>query len=358
VATVFNIRPTTPNVGNDVLAAGLESLLRSRFGDGLNLVTLGAAGPDTLRGGGLSPRNIYEINLVADGVVIGPGNLFENGGLHVDAAALSALSVPVMLFSVSLGRIYDRDGRLAPRTDGLGRDRIEALCRLADPVLVRDRATAAALHEWGVERVEVGGCPTLTAGDEPPPRDPATAGCTLVSVRHPGLMSVPYAVQMRMVSHVGRVLDLLRQRGHDRLRLLCHDSRDLPFARAFPDTQVLYTEDPRRFLGWLRGCRLQVGFRLHAFLPCVAMGVPAVHISYDERAVSLIETAGLAAWDVNLIRSGDFLADVSRRLAALPRLEELRRAARPAWDALRETMTRGIDRFAARVEARLGERMF
>jgi hypothetical protein len=54
---------------------------------------------------------VHEINELGDGLIIGPGNLFENGAQGLDAQALSALRVPTMLFSVSTGRIFDRTGR-------------------------------------------------------------------------------------------------------------------------------------------------------------------------------------------------------------------------------------------------------
>ncbi len=88
-------------------------MLRSVFGDHVRLVNLPVndfGGPKT---GGLTAQSVYQINQVADGLIIGPGNLFENGALQVDLNALGALSVPAMLFSVSMGRVFERTGRLA-----------------------------------------------------------------------------------------------------------------------------------------------------------------------------------------------------------------------------------------------------
>src|SRR5215475_13514738 len=106
--TIFNVRPRTTNIGNDVIAMAGLALIERAAGSAVNLVTLPAKGTagGTL-GSGLNARNIYEINQLADGVIVGGGNLFENGALEVDSAGLGSLQAPMMLFSVSSGRIYD-----------------------------------------------------------------------------------------------------------------------------------------------------------------------------------------------------------------------------------------------------------
>lgn len=362
MTTIFNVRPRTTNIGNDVIAVATCALMERALGASVNLVSLPAiaSGGGTL-GSGLSARNIYEMNQLADGVVVGGGNLFENGALNLDANALGSLTTPMMLFSVSTGRIYGRTGALAPRTDSMPKERMQLLCRRSDPILVRDRATAAHLEAIGVDRVQVAGCPTLLLEEilpNLPQPSERLADTVLISVRHPRLMSIPYSLQGRMHGDVRWLIDFARGKGHDSVRLVCHDYQDLAFAAAFPDVPVLYTEDPLRFLAWVKGARLNITYRLHAFLPCLSYGTPSINISYDERAVSLIDTAGLAEWDIDMLRTPDLRGAVADRYANLSRLAALREAARPVWHKLRATLTDGFADFAGRVDAYRHSRVF
>lgn len=353
--TVFNLRPNTPNIGNELLALGTDAILRSVLGGNLRVVSLPVSVNGGVKGGGLTAQTVYEINQLADGLLIGPGNIFENGALNVDLRAMAALSVPTMVFSVSMGRVFDRSGHLAARTDSIADEKMLALCRIADPILVRDIATGNHLAKLGCDDVKIAGCPTLFIGDIAP--DPEVANTILISVRHPGLMSIPNSAKGRVPGELRRMIDHFRHQGID-ARLLCHDYQDLAFAQAFPDVPALYTEDPWRFLSWLRGCRLNVGFRLHAFLCCLALGTPSIPLTYDERSMSLIETVGLSNWTVQFLHSKDVLRDVQERCDSLSQLEHLTRLARPAWDALRESMVGALQQFAVRMDAYADNRVF
>jgi hypothetical protein len=349
---LFNVRPKTPNIGNELIAMGMNEVLRRVFGLRLTLVTLPAAGPDRFTGAGLARRTIYDINQMADGVIVGPGNLFENGGLDVDPHALSALNVPALLFSVSMGRIFDRRGRLVPRTDSLPDDRIAAVCAAFPEVLARDAATLDHLTSIGCGSVRVVGCPALFLADvvpRLPPADSELANTVLVSIRHPSLMSVPNRIQGRMYHDIRRIIHHFQGQGRD-VRLLCHDYRDMSFAQAFSGVEIMYTEDPYRFLSWLRDCSLNVTFRLHAFLSCLVLGTASIPISYDERTTSLIETVGLKDWVTCGVHSADVLAELQQRCDTLERFDTLKQLARPVCEGLRQAMTERIGQFAQRVD--------
>ncbi len=357
--TLFNVRARTHNIGNDLIALGMNGVLQRVFGANVNMVTVPAAGQGGLTGAGLSKRTIYDINQMADGLIVGPGNLFENGGLEIDTHALAALTAPAMVFSVSMGRVFDRRGRLVPRTDSMPADRTRALCAAARTVLVRDTATHDHLEALGSTTSTTVGCPALFLGDllpSLPPDDPDLADTVLISIRHPRLMSVPYGVQGRVSRELQRLIDAFQAEGRD-VRLLCHDYQDLSFAHAF-DVPAMYTEDPLRFLSWLRSCRLNIAFRLHAFLSCLALGTLSIPISYDERTMSLIDTVGLEEWRVCFIHSPDVLAEVRQRADASDHFDALKRRAAPTWERLREAMTDGVRQFAAEVEAASQGRRF
>jgi polysaccharide pyruvyl transferase WcaK-like protein len=358
--TLFNLRPDTPNIGNHLMAAGMWQLIEPSFAEPVSFVTLPSIDRKDVRGGGLTARTVYELNQLADGVIIGPGNLFENGALSIDGSALAALNVPTMMFGVSCGRIFDRSGKLVRRTDSLSPEAIEAMCRKSDVVLVRDLATHAYAHALGVASASLGGCAALFIDPARVPLrlpDPKLADTVLISVRNPRLMSVPYSIQGRIYQDVRRLIDNLRAEGHD-VRLLCHDHQDLAFARAFSDIRTMYTEDVGLFLSWLRDCRMSIGYRLHAFVASLALGKRAIALSYDERSMSLIETIGLKDWDVDILSSKDPVSDVAERCGDFARLDTLLGRARPTWGALRNVLSAGVAQFASRVEAWRERRVF
>lgn len=321
---LFSFRPQTTNVGNDLIALGTAVLLEQAWGGPVDVVSLPSAGGGRgAKTAGLNARNVYEANLLADAVLIGGGNVFENGALLVDHTALDALQVPMMLLAASAGRVRGRDGGLHRRTDSVAPPVIARLCAHARPLLVRDDATARVLSDLGVEHVTVAGCPSLLLGrlgaDLPEP-DETLAGAAMLSLRHPKLMSVPYGDQGRVHRQVEQLIARLRA-DHGRVVLVCHDYQDLAFAAEFADAdagaEVRYTEDARQLLGWLRGGAVSVGYRLHGFLACVALGVPALHLSYDERGEAMIETLGLGDYDLPLHTTDQVADAVAERLADL-----------------------------------------
>lgn len=349
--TIFRVQPVTTNVGNDLIALAADRLLATAFGDGVTLVNVPAAGGTGPKAGGLSARNVYAMNHLADAVLVGGGNLFENGGVEIDPTAMAALTVPFGVVGVSSGRVHDRRGTLRPRTDALSHARLRAVCDQAEPLLVRDQATFDHLRDLGVSHVTLTGCPTLSLAatlDDARPLDPSLAGVTLLSVRAPTLMSVSPARQDQVRGDVRALLEQFEDQGRP-VELLCHDYQDLAFAQAYEGVPIRYTEDARTVLSWLRSCDVSVGYRLHGFLAALAMDTPAVHVSYDERGAGMLDTIGLADWDLSMFEVDDIPGAVAERLADLPRLRALQEAAIPRVAALRDAMATELERFAARV---------
>ena len=137
--TIYNIRPKGMNVGNDAIAIAMQNFIFKACGELVNIVTIPAT--SKYDGGGLyglTKRSIHEINQFADGVIVGGGNLYENGEIDIDQNALKALRVPLMVFSVSRGRIFSKKGELVERTDGL-RFKFESNFTTRDINLVRDK---------------------------------------------------------------------------------------------------------------------------------------------------------------------------------------------------------------------------
>ncbi len=351
--TLFNIRPKGLNIGNEVIALALRGLLSEAFGDGFNIITIPASSKyECHTHCGLTAKTIYEINRYGNGVIVGGGNLYENGELDLDMHALSALDVPLMLFSLSRGRIYNRREELVDRTDVMPDSVMRALDKQASFSLARDSATNAYLESIGCEKCVVGGCPTIFIGDlhpELPHLGERYANTVFVSIRAAELMSIPLKRQRRICDDVTRIVSFLRSELGVEVCLLCHDYRDIPLAASFDGLDYFYTDNVTDYLGVLKSCRMTVCYRLHGFLPSVSLGTPSVNISYDERAFSLVQTLGLDAWNVHLFDGEDYVAEACRRIVACDRTPSVPAGAQATHVALRQQMVRVFRDFAGLV---------
>jgi polysaccharide pyruvyl transferase WcaK-like protein len=341
---LFCLRPATRNIGNDIINKATTDLLHQVFGAAASIINIPA-----LRGpqyGGLTSQQVYDINRFADGLVVGGGNLFENGQLTIESHALDALAVPTILIGLSHGRIYDETYAFTKRTDSLPAHLVRHLAEKAMVRLVRDNASRSILHGLGVADVEVAGCPSLFLAQNSPG---AQGDEVLLSIRHPNRMSVPPALQWRIAEDVRRLIAALGQEFGNVISLVCHDYKDIEFAAAFPDMRTLYFDDVERYIATLRGCRLNVSYRLHAFLPCLAFGVPTIHLSYDERGKDMVATAGMDEWDIDLSTEHDVVSAVLSRARAPDEYHRLRSQAQPNIAAMQATTTAGLHRFSEHV---------
>jgi hypothetical protein len=350
---LFCIRPKGFNVGNDAIFQAVQHFLYKAFGEVVNLITLPATAKyESHSKAGLTASTVYEINQYGHGVLIGGGNLYENGELDVNLDALQRLEPPLMLFSLSRGKVYNRNNELVDRTDALSDRVIVALDRKASFSLARDEATAQYLCHIGCRHCEVGGCPTifLDAIQDQLPRLPQGASSgALVSIRHPQLMSIPLIKQAQVYNDVRQIVKLLRTRGYAQVRLLCHDHRDISFAASFPGVEYVYTGDVHSYLAMLKHCALNVSYRLHSFLPCLSFGRPAIKISYDQRASSLVKTIGFDSWNINMVEQDNVVSHVANRLERLDELAALRASVCGHWDAMYQQMEATFRGFAADV---------
>jgi polysaccharide pyruvyl transferase WcaK-like protein len=339
---LFFVHPHTRNIGNDIIGFATSKLLYEIFGAATNIINIPAMqGPQF---GGLVARQIYDMNRFADGIVVGGGNLFENGQISYDAQAVQALNRPMLLIALSHGRIAGRDGALEDRTDAMHPDAIRHLVGRSTVALVRDIASQAILRELGVE-TEIGGCPTLFL---PPNVNETTPdGDLMISLRHPSRMNIPPTLQWRIADDLRRLITALRVEFARPVRLACHDYFDLEFAAGFPEAVTVYFDDVHRYIAALRTCAMNICYRLHGFLPCLAFGTHSIHLSYDERGRSMMETAGMSSWDINLLEETDCVSAIMDRARDADRYRRIRSAAQPVIAELRETTMAGVQKFRA-----------
>ena len=349
---LYCIRPKGFNIGNDVIYLGLNHFVRSAFGELVNIITLPATSKyETHKKAGLTAETIYEVNQFGNGLIVGGGNLYENGELEINPTALKALEVPLMLFSLARGKIFNRRQELVDRTDVMTDERITLLNKSAQVSVSRDKATYDYLRALGLSTV-LGGCPTLFIHEMPQhlvPSSEKDRTDALISIRQPNLMSIPIEPQYRVRDDLLRIIDLLRCFNYRNIKFLCHDRRDIPYASSFTGMEYFYTEDPYVYLTFLKNTRLCVTYRLHSFLPCMAFDIPAIKISYDQRALGMVETIGLGGWNINMVKD-NIVEEVRTRLRSLGDLAAMKTALRSStWSGLREALASSCARFAEMV---------
>lgn len=350
---LFCIHPKGFNVGNDVIYMGTQHFLYEAFGQVINLISLPATSHyESELKAGLTAKTVHEINQYGHGVIVGGGNLYENGELDINLNALETLEIPLMLFSLSRGRIYNRHHELVDRTDSMPDEAVSALNRKASYSLARDNATYAYLQSLGCDGAKVGGCPALyldRIAQRLPQLSSSDRSEVLISIRNPSLMNIPLPKQSQVYGDVLRIIEFLQKEQCQNIRLLCHDYRDVSFAASFPDIDYVYTDDVYAYLALLRACTLNISYRLHATLPCLAFGTPVIEIVYDEREMSLTETIGLEDWSINMITS-DVISQVIDRYRQLDRLVAIRASAEKQWSELYEVMKSTFCSFARDVQ--------
>ena len=320
--TIANIRPMGQNVGNHAIHFGLKQLVNEAFGRMVSVIDYPSARlPGDSGVCGLTSESVNEINRFADGVIVGGGNLYENDSLKIETTALQALKPPLMLFSNSWGRTYDRFDVLTERSDSISLSDLRALVGRADFSLSRDSATHDLISSLGLDD-SLGWCPTIGLSEyleQLPPLPEGEEVGALISIRTPQLMNVSARHQRAIPETIEHVIDFLRTNGYSRVRVLCNDKRDLDFATLFKYSRgvdAVFTSDVYEYLSLLKKAEFLVSFRLHATLPGISFGTPLVNLSYDERASSLIRDLEVDACNINLVEDSENLVSLLEKRIA------------------------------------------
>lgn len=355
---LYSVRPKGFNIGNDVIYLGVCHFVRQAFKENFNIISLPATSKyESHKKSGLSSQTVYEVNQFGDGIIVGGGNLYENGELEVNPIALKALEKPMMIFSVSRGRIYNKSLELVNRTDTMPDERIAILNKHAAISLSRDASTKKHIDSLGHPENILGGCPTLFINEIPQhivPLLDSDKTDALISIRTPSLMSIPVSFQYKFRDDLLQMIEVLKGSGYKNIKLFCHDHRDIPFAASITEVDYVYTDDVYTYLSLLRNTRLNVTFRLHSFLPCLAYDVPAIKLSYDERAVSMMDTIGMGQWNINYVKQ-DPIVEFKNRLKNIKDLEAIKaNLKKDLWPSFKNTITTSTNKFAELVYAKRG----
>ncbi|PKG44301.1 polysaccharide pyruvyl transferase family protein, partial [Psychroflexus sp. MES1-P1E] len=350
--TLFNVRPKGHNIGNDAISIALRNLVYEAFGRMVNIIDIPATSLyESHSKAGLSSKTIYEINRVGDGVIVGGGNLYENNEIDFNGTALEALEVPLMLFSNSLGKVYDRKVDLVPRTDVIPDSKLASLHSYADISLVRDSSTLKHLQNIGSTNSIFGGCPTIFLGKYDdyknilPKNDHVGV---LISIRTPSLVNLPQKYQLTMTDELTKIIRILKQKGYKRIRLLCNDARDCEYASYFRDIEnvdFVYTSNVFEYLSLLSNAELVVSYRLHATLPSLSFGTPVINISYDERAEQLLEDLGIGSWDIKYVKTPSVSEAFKNNLENIHKLNIIMDEAKEKWDNVEKIQHKAFKEF-------------
>ena len=291
------------NVGDHLVQRGILRLLREHLGDfAYTPLSTRLSGPSRVEPTGISSGVVAELK-GHDLLVIGGSNLYEvaggQWGVAVDRAALDRLGVPVLLIGIGGGWSFAFPD--FPAWPPAVADQIRVLHARAIGSSVRDDMTQRLLERHGIGSSVVTGCPAaFLAADALRPAGRGVVGVAFLPRRmyadrspDPRRWRNPAHVRRRQVTGFFRgLLKALPKRGYE-VRLLVHDAADLPLARRIAGTSFFYSEQPEELLDAIAACDVIVGFRLHACIAALGVGVPSIPILLDGRSHAFVETFGM-----------------------------------------------------------------
>jgi Polysaccharide pyruvyl transferase len=292
-----------PNVGDHLVQRGILRLLRKHVGDfEYTPIATRYTGPDPNEPTGITAATVDRINQ-HDLLVIGGSNLYETTGdqwgVEVEKEALRRLTVPVLPLGIGGGWSF-----AYPLFPVLPTTVVEDLKMIHARALgssVRDLLTERLLSSYGISST-LTGCPaTFLAEDPPRPARKGIVGISFLprrmysaSTLDPWLRRNSTHRRRRAVTQLFR--DLLRRipgAGYE-ARILVHATSDLPLARRLvgPDG-FFHSEEPERLLEAIAECDVVLGFRLHANIAALGLGIPSIPILLDGRTNAFVETFGM-----------------------------------------------------------------
>jgi hypothetical protein len=350
------------NVGDHLVQRGIVRLLREHLGEfEYTPVPTRKAGPDAQEPLGITSASVDLLNR-HDLVVIGGSNLYEcsdgRWGVTIDQDALARLTAPVLLLGIGGGWSFAYP--TFPFLPDRVADDIKALHARARGSSVRDHMTQRILDAREIGPSSVTGCPATYLASEP--LRPVRKGVVGIPFL-PQRMHAPPSLDPRRrasATHRRRRLvtrffrDLLpevRRRGWEP-RVLVHDAADLPLARQLLGNDFFYSDRPEELLETISVCDVIVGFRLHACIAGLGLGVPAIPILLDGRNDAFVETFGLTEHAVPI--------DTASLPMTLERLDLVMGEQRGVWapaftrrDALRKEMHRFLETSLSRGSGRI-----
>jgi hypothetical protein len=247
---------------------------------------------------GLRGVNIRNSNELADAVILGGSDQYNNWSPRIKAEEIRYLKPP--LFFVGLG-VSSKDLDQPPyisKTKYL--EDILAANRKTVLSSVRDDISAEFLRGIGFDSPVVTGCPALYLFDEP---------LRVGEKGNPVLLSFPYPMvrgesqwhkYRALIEVMEQLIAGLVREGEDCL-VVCHDDRDVREAQECLEGRVpiFFSNYADDYFRLYKNAKMVVGSRLHATILALGMGVPSVNIDLDLRGQGFSRTFGLEEWNLS-----------------------------------------------------------
>jgi len=206
----------------------------------------------------------------------------------------------------------------------------------------------------GIQNVHVGACPTLFLGKyqnftiEEEYIKKYISDKVVISIRNPSLMSIPANSQQKVREDISQFIDYSKNVLNKEAIILCHDLRDIDYAESI-SCDHLYTGDIYSYLTIIKFCHLLISYRLHSFLPAISYRKDAIKISYDERAISLIDTFSMNSWNINMLKD-NVMDSVIDRINNMDRLQNLIIENEEKWNQIDSSIENLFNEFAVQVK--------
>ncbi len=317
------------NVGDLLVQRGIVQLLRRRLGEfDYTPLSTRDAGRVADEPRGITAESVDLLNR-HDLVVIGGSNLYEvaggRWGVEVEPQALSRLTSAILLLGIGAGWSFAFPA--FPELPPAIVEEVGALHARAVGSSVRDGLTQRLLTRHGIGPCTVTGCPAAFLASEPlRPVGRGVVGIPFLPRRmyasasaSPRRWNNPTHRRRRLATRFFlELLERLPRLGYA-VRVMVHDAADLPLAREIAGSTCFYSEDPDRLLEAIGECDVIVGFRLHAGIAALGLGIPSIPVLLDGRNAAFAETLGLLEHSVPLDPGSASLATERVGMALGPR---------------------------------------
>jgi hypothetical protein len=236
---------------------------------------------------------------------------------------LEKLKIPVVAFGIGAQAPTYKDVRISADTQRF----LKIVSERSKKVGVRGAFSAEVLKKFGVDNVEVIGCPSLMRHNRPrldikvgSLADVRRVGFTLTRGLWPMYCEDPKkarAMQREMILEYAKRFDLTVISQGEQLERAYWYRQPAEIALAYaalvenkwftgPDDPMIevyeknlfFGASPRAYEELSRQMDLVLGFRLHGNIMALANGVPAVYVVYDSRTRELVEYLGIPAYDI------------------------------------------------------------
>lgn len=295
---IHHYYPYKTNIGDFFVVDGIRKLIREKLPES-QFVDIPVNKPRGKKCFGLLCTNLDYSNSEADLILIGGSNLYEcrkNGawGVTTDLDSIRKIRKPVVMIGIGSGSSFRRKVRSC---SDQSKEEICLLNKIAIGSSVRDLGSGDFLCSLGLRNYTVTGCPSTFLFDN----SFAFKDSDIVAISFPPARFKKHRfMYFRLMSAIRKYIDYCTQIGLQPI-LSCHDARDIEFAESFQKKAVrlFHSEKTSDYYELYGMAKLVVGFRLHATIISLSLGVPFIPVNFDMRGISFSETYDSLKWSID-----------------------------------------------------------